>query len=62
MTTHSPFIVQSVNSQSVITLDGEKGLVTGVESTLAYVLAVLKEKPDFSDFKPADLKELIARL
>ncbi len=41
---------------------GEKGLVTGVESALAYVLAVLKEKPDFSDFKPADLKELIARL
>ena len=25
VTTHSPFIVQSVNSQSVITLDGEKG-------------------------------------
>ena len=41
---------------------GEKGLATGVESALAYVLAVLKEKPDFSDFKAADLDELIKRL
>ncbi len=41
---------------------GEKGLVTGVESALAYVLAVLKEKPDFSYFKPADLEEMIKRL
>ncbi len=38
---------------------GEKGLVTGVESALAYVLAILKDKPTFHDFKPADLDELL---
>lgn len=37
----------------------ESGLVTGVESALAYVLAILKEKPDFSYFKPADLDEML---
>lgn len=38
---------------------GEKGLVTGVESALAYVLTMLKEKPDLSHFKPANLEELL---
>ena len=41
---------------------GEKGLVTGVECALAYVLTVLKERPDFSYFKPANLQEMIQRL
>lgn len=41
---------------------GEKGLITGVESALAYVLAVLKDKPDFSYFKAADLNEIVKRL
>ncbi len=38
---------------------GEKGLVTGVESALAYVLALLKEKPDLSAFKAADLDDML---
>lgn len=39
---------------------GEKGLITGAESALAYVLALLKEKPDLSHFKSADLDKMIA--
>lgn len=38
---------------------GEKGLTTGVEGALAYVLSLLKEKPDFSYFHPADLATML---
>lgn len=39
---------------------GEDGLVTGVAGALAYVLAILKEKPDLSHFTPGNLDEMLA--
>lgn len=38
---------------------GEKGLITGTESALAYVLKMLKDKPAFPYFKPGNLDELL---
>lgn len=37
----------------------EEGLVTGVKAALAYVLAVLKEKPETPSFKKADLESML---
>lgn len=38
---------------------GEKGLVTGVEVALSYVLAMLKEKPEIRSFKATDLESML---
>jgi amidohydrolase len=38
---------------------GEEGLVTGTEAALAYVIALLESKPEFNDFKPADLDSML---
>lgn len=38
---------------------GEKGLITGAESALAYVLALLKDKPDLSYFKAGNLDDML---
>lgn len=37
----------------------EKGLKYGVEASLAYVLAMLKEKPEITSFHKADLDEML---
>lgn len=38
---------------------GEKGLITGVEVALSYVLAVLKEKPETPSFVPEELESML---
>ena len=37
----------------------EKGLKYGVEASLAYVLAMLKEKPEIKSFHKADLDQML---
>ncbi|PWL46905.1 amidohydrolase [Dialister histaminiformans] len=37
----------------------EKGLTAGVKCALAYILALLREKPDFKGFTPGDRKSIL---
>ena len=44
----------------IVTISGdEKGLTAGVKCALAYILALLREKPDLKGFTPGDRKSIL---